>query len=258
MSLTAEEAIMPMFTDSVAIVTGGGAGIGRAVASELAESGARVLITGRRADAIEAAASTHPAIEGLVADAGGPGAAEATVARAIELWGRLDILVNNAGAGQPEPLEAVSPEGMEAVYRTNVFGPTLLAKAALPHLRKTKGSIVNLSSTLARKPIAGFSAYAASKAALEQLTRVWAVELAPDHVRVNAVASGPVESEFLRDRMGFSDDQIAAIKAKEVEMIPLRRRGVPEDVARWVVALADPGADWVTGQILGVDGGFGL
>ncbi|MGK9237092.1 SDR family oxidoreductase [Inquilinus limosus] len=249
---------MPTFTDSVAIVTGGGAGIGRAVARMLADSGARVLITGRRPDAVKAAAAAHPAIEGFVADAGSAAAAEATVAWAIERWGRLDILVNNAGAGHPEPLESASPESMEAVYRTNVFGPTLLAKAALPHLRKTRGSIVNLSSTLARKPIAGFSAYAASKAALEQLTRVWAMELAPDHIRVNAVASGPVESDFLRERMGFSDDQIAAIKAKEVEMIPLRRRGVPEDVARWVVALADPGADWITGQVLGVDGGFSL
>jgi NAD(P)-dependent dehydrogenase (short-subunit alcohol dehydrogenase family) len=249
---------MPTFTDSVAIVTGGGAGIGRAVATMLAEAGARVLITGRRTDALEAAASAHPAIEGFVADAGSAIAAEATVAQAIGRWGRLDILVNNAGAGRPEPLEAASPESIEAVYRTNVFGPTLLAKAALPHLRKTKGAIINLSSTLARKPIAGFSAYSASKAALEQLTRTWAVELAPDHIRVNAVASGPVESDFLRDRMGFSDEQVAAIKAKEVEMIPLHRRGVPEDVARWVVALADPSADWITGQILGVDGGFGL
>lgn len=249
---------MPTFAGTVAVVTGGGAGIGKAVARQLAEAGAQVLITGRRADAIEAAASTHPAIEGFVADAGSPSAAEATVARAIERWGRLDILVNNAGAGRPEPLEAASPESIEAVYRTNVFGPTLLAKAAVPHLRLTKGAIVNLSSTLARKPIAGFSAYAASKAALEQLTRSWAMELAPDRIRVNAVASGPVESDFLRDRMGFSDDQIAAIKAKEVEMIPLHRRGVPEDVARWVVAFADPGADWVTGQILGVDGGFSL
>lgn len=244
--------------DKVAIVTGGGAGIGLAVAQTLAASGAKVVITGRCLAAIEAAAATRPGIEGFVADAGSAAAAEPTVAKAIERWGQLDILVNNAGAGQPEPLADASLERIESVYRTNVFGPTLLAKAALPYLRATKGSIVNLSSTLARKPIAGFSAYAASKAALEHLTRIWALELAPHGIRVNAVAAGPVETDFLRERMGFSDDEIAAIKAKEIEMIPLHRRGVPHDVARWVVALAAPDADWITGQILGVDGGFSL
>ncbi|MEA1676025.1 SDR family oxidoreductase [Nitrospirillum sp. BR 11163] len=245
-----------MLKDTVAIVTGGGAGIGLAIARTLADNGARVLITGRRADALKAVA--HPAIDSFVADAASAADAEATVAAAIERWGRLDVLVNNAGAGLPQPLAEMSPESVGAVFKVNVFGPALLARAALPHLRETRGAIINLSSTLARKPVAGFSAYAASKAALEQMTRTWALELAPLGIRVNAIAPGPVESDFLRDRMGFSEEEIAVIKAKEVEMIPLGRRGVPEDVAHWVMTLAAPGAGWVTGQILGVDGGFGL
>ncbi|GAB4065142.1 SDR family oxidoreductase [Ancylobacter sonchi] len=249
---------MTTFEGRVAIVTGGGAGIGHAVARQLADRGAHVLITGRRPEAIAAAAAAHPLIEGFVADAARPETIRATVGEALRRWERLDIIVNNAGAGQPAGLEQVSAESLDAIFRTNVFGPTLLSQAALPELRRTRGAIVNLSSTLARKPVLGFSAYCASKAALEQLTRTWALELAPHGVRVNAVASGPVESDFLRERMGFSDDEIAAIKAQEVEMIPLGRRGVPDDVARWVVALADPVADWVTGQIIGVDGGFGL
>lgn len=249
---------MAMFEGRVALVTGGGAGIGHAVARRFAEMGAHVLITGRRPDALAAAAATHPSIEGFVADAGSPQAADATVAEALRRWGRLDILVNNAGAGQPAPLDQTTAEHLEAVFRTNVFGPALLASACLPALRKTRGAIVNLSSTLGRKPVPGFSAYGASKAALEQMTRAWALELAPAGVRVNAVASGPVESDFLRERMGFSDAEITAIKASEAAMIPLGRRGMPGDVARWVVALADPEADWVTGQVLGVDGGFSL
>ncbi|MGA0593635.1 SDR family NAD(P)-dependent oxidoreductase [Enterovirga sp. CN4-39] len=249
---------MNVLQNKSAIVTGGGAGIGLAIARLFAQSGARVLVTGRRQEAIEEAAASHPAITGFAADAGDPLAAEATVARAVELSRRLDILVNNAGAGQPEALADITAGSLDATFRTNVFGPALLAKAAVPHLRATKGSILNLSSTLGRKPIAGFSAYAASKAALEHLTRVWALELAPFGIRVNAIASGPVESDFLRDRMGFSDEEIATIKAKEIEMIPLGRRGVPDDIARWALALTHPERTWVTGQVLGIDGGFSL
>jgi NAD(P)-dependent dehydrogenase (short-subunit alcohol dehydrogenase family) len=252
------EVVMKTFENRVAIVTGGGAGIGYAVARQLADSGARVLITGRRPDAIAAAANSHTAIEAFVADAARPETAEATVLEALRRWGRVDIIVNNAGAGHPEALERASEGSFQSAFQTNVFGPTWLAKAALPQLRQSRGAIVNLSSTLARKPIAGFSAYGASKAALEHLTRAWALELAADGIRVNAVASGPVESDFLRERMGFSDSEIVAIKAKEMEMIPVGRRGTPDDVARWVVAFADPSADWVTGQVLGVDGGFSL
>lgn len=249
---------MTAFEGRVAIVTGGGAGIGHAVARRLAVAGAHVLVTGRRPQAVAAAAEAHPLIKSFVADASHPGAIRDTVDEVMRHWGRLDIIVNNAGAGQPAELEQISEDGLEAIFRTNVFGPALLAKAAVPELRKTRGSIINLSSTLARKPVPGFSAYCASKAALEQLTRTWALELAPQGIRVNAVASGPVESDFLRERMGFSDAEAEAIKAKEIEMIPLGRRGVPDDIARWVVALADPEAEWITGQIVGVDGGFGL
>lgn len=249
---------MTSFKEKVAIVTGGGAGIGHAVALRLAEAGARVLITGRRTEATMAAAKAHPSIAGFVAEVGDATAGDDTVAEALRLWGRVDVLVNNAGAGKPEPLSEASMAGMVSAFRTNFVGPTLMARAALPELVRNRGAIVNLSSTLARKPIPGFGTYGALKAALEQLTRIWAAELGPQGVRVNAVSSGPVESGFLKERMGFSDEQISAIKEKETSMIPLGRRGVPDDVARWVVALCDPSADWVTGQVLGVDGGFSL
>ena len=111
---------------------------------------------------------------------------------------------------------------------------------------------------LARKAVPGFSDYAASKAALEHLTRCWAVELAPKGIRVNAIAAGPVETMFLEERMGYSAAEAEAIKVQERNLIPLGRRGIPEEVARWIVALTASDADWVTGQILGVDGGFAL
>jgi NAD(P)-dependent dehydrogenase (short-subunit alcohol dehydrogenase family) len=244
--------------DKVMIVTGGAAGIGLATARLFTRAGGRVLITGRRAAQLEAAAAGEARIATLVADAALPADAPRTVAAALALWGRIDVLVNNAGAGHPMPLAALDPARLQGLYAVNVFGPALLASAALPHLEGSRGSIVNVSSTLGRKPLAGFADYAASKAALEQMTRCWALELAPKGVRVNAVAAGPVESDFLQDRMGFTAEEADAIRQRERELIPLRRRGEPADVAAWIVALAGPGAAWVTGQVLGVDGGFSL
>jgi NAD(P)-dependent dehydrogenase (short-subunit alcohol dehydrogenase family) len=139
-----------------------------------------------------------------------------------------------------------------------VLGPSLLAAAALPSLMAAKGSIINISSTYGHKPAIGLSHYAASKAALEHLTRCWALELAPHGVRVNAVAPGPTESGALTGMMGLSPEQAGAIRQQESEQIPLRRRGAPEDVARWIVQLADPASEWMTGQIIAVDGGLGL
>lgn len=251
------ESVDPMH-DHVFIVTGGGGGIGRAAARALALAGARVLVTGRRRALLDSLTAEQPNIAGFVADAGEPADAARTVAEAVRLWGRLDGLVNNAGAGAPLALAEATAGRIGAIYAVNVVGPTLLAAAAVPHLAETGGAIINVSSTLARKPAAGFADYAASKAALEQLTRCWALELAPRGIRVNAVASGPVETAFLRERMGLSDEAAAAIEADERRAIPLGRRGAPDDVAAWIVALASPSAAWVTGQVLGVDGGFSL
>jgi NAD(P)-dependent dehydrogenase (short-subunit alcohol dehydrogenase family) len=140
----------------------------------------------------------------------------------------------------------------------NVVGPSLLAAAALPHLQNTRGTIINVSSTFGHKPGALLSHYAASKAALEHLTRCWALELAPVGIRVNAVAAGPTESGALTGMMGLSPEQAASLKEQERAQIPLGRRGIPDDIANWIVRLADPEAGWTTGQVIAVDGGLGL
>ncbi|MFC4812329.1 SDR family NAD(P)-dependent oxidoreductase [Paenibacillus sp. GCM10023250] len=245
-----------LFNGKVAIITGGGAGIGLAAARLLAEHGAKVLVTGRRESRLKEVEALHPNIKGFAADAGDPDSAARTVAAAVNLWGRLDIVVNNAGAGAILPLVDVDARSAQDMFAVNVIGPTLLAAAAVPELAKTNGTIVNLSSTYGSKAGSGLSLYAASKAALEHLTRSWALELAPQGIRVNAVASGPVESDFLRERMRLTDEQIAAVKEQERQAIPLGRRGEPIDVARWIAKLADPEADWITGQIIAVDGGL--
>lgn len=245
-----------MFEDKVAIITGGGGGIGLAAAQMLAAQGARVLITGRTQSTLEEAAATHPNIKALVADASDPESATKTVAAALGYWGRIDIVVNNAGGGVIQPLEHANAESVNKVFDINVTGPILLASAALPSLEETKGTIINISSTYGSKAGAGLSLYGASKAALEHLTRCWALELAPKGIRVNSVASGPVESAFLKERMGLGDEQIAAVKEQERNAIPLGRRGVPDDVAAWIVNLAAPG--WITGQSIPVDGGLAV
>lgn len=246
------------FEDKVVIVTGGGSGIGLAVALAFRALEANVLITGRRDRELGEIVAREPRMAAFVGDVSDPLQAPRTIARAVELWGRVDVLVNNAGAGAPIALRDASAERIGAIYAVNAIAPALLAAAALPHLEASRGAIVNVSSTYASKAIAGFADYAASKAALEQLTRCWALELAPKGVRVNAVASGPVETSFLRERMGFSAEQAEVIKAEERSLIPLGRRGEPHDVARWIVALAAGEASWVTGQVFAIDGGLTL
>jgi NAD(P)-dependent dehydrogenase (short-subunit alcohol dehydrogenase family) len=249
---------MSTLKDKVVLVTGGSSGIGRATARCFAEEGAKVIITGRRATALVEAARDHPGISTLVADAAAPQDAAWTIARALEAHGRLDVLVNNAGAGAILPLAEATAERIESIFAVNVVGSSLLTTAALPHLAQSRGAIVNVSSTYGHKPAAGLSHYAASKAALEHLTRCWALELAPHGVRVNAVAAGPTESGALTGMMGLSPAQATAIEEQEREQIPLKRRGTPDDIARWIVSLADPASDWVTGQVIAVDGGLGL
>jgi NAD(P)-dependent dehydrogenase (short-subunit alcohol dehydrogenase family) len=175
---------MGTLAGKVVIITGGSSGIGRAAALSFAEQGAKVLVTGRRASLLEETSSAHPGIAGLVADVALPDDAGRTVAKVIELWGHLDVLVNNAGAGAILPLAEATADKIASIFAVNVLGPCLIAAAALPHLARSKGSIVNISSTFGHKAAAGFSHYAASKAALEHLTRCWALELAPQGIRV--------------------------------------------------------------------------
>jgi NAD(P)-dependent dehydrogenase (short-subunit alcohol dehydrogenase family) len=247
-----------MQSDKVVILTGGSSGIGRSAALRFARQGHKVLVTGRHAGPLGEAVAEHPNLVGLVADAASAEDASRTVAKAVDLWGRVDALINNAGAGAILPLVDTTADRITDIFSVNVFGPSLLASAAVPHLSATRGTIINVSSTFGHKPAAGLSHYAASKAALEHLTRCWALELAPLGIRVNAVAAGPTESGALTGMMRLTSEQAAAVKERERARIPLGRRGIPEDVADWIVRLAGSAADWTTGQVIAIDGGLGL
>jgi len=182
--------------DSVAIVTGGSAGIGRAIAATLKQKGAQVVVTGRRQDALAAAAAeigAHP----IAGDVGVEADCVRTVRETVERFGRLDLLVNNAGWGYFAPLVEMDLERMEALYRTNVFGAFLMGReAARQFVRQGSGNLVNISSTSGTKGGAGGTAYASSKFALKGMTECWRDELRRHNVRVTLVNPSEVLTSF--------------------------------------------------------------
>ena len=238
-----------------ALVTGASHGIGRAVALRFAEEGARVALNYRsdRAAAEEAAASIEAAGGEAVALGGDVSRADeaaALVEAAVEAFGGVDVLVNNAGVTRDGLLLRMEEEAWDAVLDTNLKGAFLCSKAAARHMARARwGRIVNMSSIVGVTGNAGQANYASAKAGLIGLTKTLARELASRNVTVNAVAPG-----FIATRMveSLSPETQSGV----LERIPLGRFGTPEDVAAVCAFLASNDAGYVTGQVLGVDGGL--
>lgn len=242
----------------IAIVTGASRGIGRAIAVRLArDHQARLFLVyrSRHAEAEETASACrvlgaevrlHPA------DLADPAAADAVVPACVEAFGGLSVLVNNAGLTADNLVAAMSDDEWTRVIEGNLNSAFRLCRAAVRPLLKNKGGrIINLSSVSARRPNRGQANYVASKGALEGFTKALAVELAPKKITVNAVAPGVIETEMsLRVRQAAG----AEIEAS----IPMRRFGQPEEIAPLVSFLAGPESAYLTGQVIGVDGGLGV
>ena len=237
----------------VAIVTGGSRGIGRAIVQRLAAAGVEVIFTYRdnAAAANEVIASVPNAkISAEAVDVRDSAACATFAEKVFDRTGRIDLLVNNAGVVRDNALAALEDDDIKTVLETNVNGTLNMARAIAPYMiSKRRGKIINMSSVAGEKGGRGQANYAASKGAINALTRALAVELAPRNITVNAVAPGVIDTEMSKAVRELAGDQINS-------RILLRRVGKPEEVASTVWFLASSHASYITGQILHVDGGF--
>jgi 7-alpha-hydroxysteroid dehydrogenase len=248
--------ILDLFTltDKVALVTGGGKGIGEDIALALAEAGAHVVVAARTpADIDDTAAKVSERGRASLAvpcDVMETEQLEHLLAATLERFGRLDVLVNNAGGSFPKPALETSERAFEKIVRFNLTSPFLLTRMAVPRMVETTGggSVVNISSGAGRQAVGGLVAYGAAKAGLNQMTHILAQEFAPK-VRVNAIVVGQI----------LTPGASSVIPAEQLEQaarnIPMQRLGDVRDIAACALYLASPASAWITGRVIDVDGG---
>jgi NAD(P)-dependent dehydrogenase (short-subunit alcohol dehydrogenase family) len=244
----------------VALITGGGTGIGRAIALAFAREGAAVAVAGRRFDKVRE-------VTAEIEKHGGAGlAVQCDVTRAAEVqravlettkrFGRLNVLVNNAGVVHVSTVEGITEEEWDRLMTVNVKGPFLTSRAVLPEFRKCGGgAIVNIGSVLGLVAMKDRAAYATSKGGVTMLTKAMALDHAHENVRVNCICPSLVETELLKGVFSASP-QGQEVKKARVAAIPLGRVGEPEDVAELAVFLASEESSWMTGAAIPLDGGL--
>jgi 7-alpha-hydroxysteroid dehydrogenase len=241
--------------DRVAVITGGGRGIGAAIALTFAEAGADVVVSSRTEEQLAEVVSQVEALGrravAVTADLNEIESLHALVDRAVEEFGRLDTVVNNVGGTMPRPLLDTSVGFLERAFHFNVSTAFELTKVATPHLLASDGgSVVNISSMMGRRADRGMVAYGTAKGALTHMTRLLACDLAP-RVRVNSIAVGSVATSALEVVLENEE-----LEREMVEKTPLQRLGQPEDIALGALWLASPAGSFVTGKMIEIDGGL--
>lgn len=249
------------FRGQVVLVSGGGTGLGRAMAEYFGLHGARVAICGRRAEVLEAA-RREMAAQGIdvlaePADIRDTDAVERFVDRVVDQWDRIDVLINNAGGQFPQAALAISPRGLDAVIRTNLYGTIHMSQAVARRMVETGGgSIINVVISALERGIPGVAHTVAARAGVVGYMRTVAREWGRYNIRVNAVGPGLIVTPGFEAEMLATGDPDVVTRTESA--IPLGRLGTPDDIVPAVAFLASPGARYITGQYLTVDGGNSL
>jgi NAD(P)-dependent dehydrogenase (short-subunit alcohol dehydrogenase family) len=254
----ASSAMMCSLSGKVALITGASSGIGAAAAVLFARLGAKLALTGRNESNLQTVGKDCSAFGEppllLVGDLTCEQDAKSIIDDTVKRFGRLDVLVNNAGILELGSIETTSLEQYDRVMNVNVRTVYHLTMLAVPHLIKTQGSIVNVSSVNGTRSFSGVLAYCMSKSALDQLTRCTALELASKKIRVNSVNPGVIVTDLQR-RGGLDEETYQKFLERSKETHPLGRPGEPEEVARAIAFLASDDASFITGEHIHIDGG---
>ncbi|MFB9312060.1 SDR family NAD(P)-dependent oxidoreductase [Nocardioides plantarum] len=240
------------FADKTVLVTGGGTGIGRAIAEAFLANGANVAVSGRRRDKLDEALAAHPAERTLAveADVSQDGSVAALVAAVVERFGSVDVVVNNAAAYTSGAFNELDLDGWEAIRSTNIDGFVNVARHTLPELERSGGNLVVVGSVSGLRGDWGQAAYNATKAAIMNFVQSLALDYGPRGVRLNAVAPAFTITPITADAAADPD-----VAGPAINRVALGRLGRPEDVAPAVLFLASPDAGYITGAFLAVDGG---
>jgi NAD(P)-dependent dehydrogenase (short-subunit alcohol dehydrogenase family) len=241
--------------NKTAVITGGNSGIGLAIAQEFKAQGARIALTGRRAEVTAAAAKlVGDGTLGIVGDVASLSDLDKLFATVREQLGEIDVLVVNAGQSFVTPLAAMDEATYDRMMNTNAKGTYFTVQKALPHLRDG-ASIVLTGSIASHTGTAGLSVYCASKAAVRSMARTFASELAPRGIRVNVLCPGPTDTPIF-GKMGFDEEQEKGFKSYVTGQVPLGRFGTPAELAKVALFLASDDSSFITGVDLQVDGGM--